>query len=61
MKELFLNYLHKKFCCHDWEERYRANIYINTPYVVDKNKKVPDDIRVTLICKKCGKIKQIKL
>jgi hypothetical protein len=43
----------KLFCKHKYVERYRTEHY--------DGGKLPDYIRITLICSECGKIKQIKI
>lgn len=51
LKQLF----QKACCCHDWEERYKTRVF-----ETDSSSR-PYEIKVTLVCKKCGKIKQINL
>lgn len=45
----------KLACCHRWESWHRTNIF----EFPDSNR--PFKIKETLICSKCGKIKQIIL
>lgn len=51
---LFRSIILKFFCLHSWDECERTNIW-------GESDKYPDAIILTLICKKCGKIKQINL
>lgn len=53
MKQLFLAILKKWGCAHEWDTYQTTKIY---DYEYDK---IPTRIKHTLICKKCGKIKQI--
>lgn len=43
----------KWLCCHDWEHHVTDRIKDDCNRVIE--------LRETLICKKCGKIKQIML
>ena len=52
MKEFIKRLLEKWSCCHEWET------YSQQEYINDYGESW---IQATLICKKCGKIKQIKL
>lgn len=42
-------------CCHRWESHFKTNVY-EKPFSTR-----PCELKETLICSKCGKIKQIKL
>ena len=55
MKEFFYELLQKLCCCHKWEVHYTVNVYESN------NSTRPYETKQTLICEKCGKIKQIKL
>lgn len=54
MWELIKQWLAKKACCHDWIFHAETKVY-DDPY------SNPVYIKHTLICKKCGKIKRIKV
>lgn len=47
--------IQKWFCCHEWEEHKLIEEYDN-----DKSIR-PNTIHCIYICKKCGKIKTIKI
>ena len=52
----FIKEYFSKLCCkHDWEERYNVTVYEYGFSII------PIKHKVTLICKKCGKIKKIEL
>jgi hypothetical protein len=53
MRFIFNKIFGKLLCCHKWS-MYRTNAIMGA---FEK----PIEIRETLICKKCGKIKQITL
>lgn len=44
----------KWLCCHEWESHHTTEVY-------EKGQGIPWKTKETLICKKCGKIKQIIL
>ena len=54
MWNIIKQWLAKKACCHDWKVHETVNVY-------DSQFEYPICTRQTLICKKCGKIKRIKL
>jgi len=54
MWELIKQWLTKKACHHDWILHAKTKVY-------DNPLENPVCIRHTLICKKCGKIKRIKV
>lgn len=47
------SFIKQYFCNHNWEEKYRSSTY-NT-----SESKFPYKIEITLVCNKCGKIKQM--
>lgn len=47
--------IQKWFCSHEWEERKLIEAYDND------NSIIPHTIHYIYICKKCGKIKIIKI
>jgi hypothetical protein len=53
--QLFIN---KFLCSHKWEIHFTTKMFA-TEFLEDNTK--PKYIRQTLICKNCGKIKQILL
>lgn len=57
--ELLNRIIEKYFCLHQWFERYK----IEETYTKGEKceEKTFIETRVTLICSKCGKIKQITL
>lgn len=55
MWELIKMWWTKKYCHHEWESYHRVRVF------EDNSAKRPIETRETLICKKCGKIKQIVL
>lgn len=55
MKKLILQLLQKLACCHEWEVHKLIRTF------EDSTKERPYLITEVLICKKCGKIKKIKL
>lgn len=55
MKKLIKRMFDKWFCLHTWDIHDEARVY---QFESDKS---PITIRKTLICSKCGKIKQIQL
>ena len=54
MKQLLYNLLQKWSCLHIWKIHKEVDVY-------DDNSERPYETRQTLICTKCGKIKQLKL
>lgn len=54
MKKLILQLLQKWACCHEWEVHKLVQSYL-------EGHSRPAEIVEVLICKKCGKIKKIKL
>lgn len=48
--------IEKLLCKHDWEEKYKIPTYNK-----GLSLSAPVSIYVTLFCKNCGKIKQIKI
>lgn len=55
MKELIRRMIDKWFCLHTWVEYAKTHEYIGP------KRDAPAFINQTLICSKCGKIKQIQL
>ena len=55
MKKLLNELLRKWSCHHNWEQIYENNIY------QDDKSKIPYKTRITYLCKKCGKFKQIEI
>jgi hypothetical protein len=55
MKKFIEELLQKLTCCHNWEERGTYRKY------EDGYSKLPWEIEKIYICKKCGKIKTIKI
>lgn len=53
-KEQIIELLKKKYCRHEWEKYQVQQTY------ADESDKLPMYVTHTLICKKCGKIKQFK-
>jgi hypothetical protein len=53
-KEQIIELLKKKCCHHEWEKYHIHQTY------ADESDKLPMYVTHTLICKKCGKIKQFK-
>lgn len=49
------SFIKQFFCNHNWEEKYRVNIF-EYP-----SSKYSCKVNITLICTKCGKIKQINV
>lgn len=55
MKRLFDKWLEKWLCSHQWKSHNKTKIFS------DYRGDIPVKVRETLICDKCGKIKQISL
>lgn len=55
MNEFFQELLRKICCCHKWQVHRTVDVY---EYNYSER---PYETKQTLICEKCGKIKQIKL
>ena len=55
MWQALIKLVEKLVCCHRWESWHKANLF----EFPDSSR--PFKIRETLICSKCGKIKQIIL
>lgn len=55
MKKLILQWLDKLACHHDWMVHREVHVYM------DETDAEPYKTKQTLICKKCGKIKRIRL
>jgi len=53
-KEQIIELLKKKYCRHEWEKYNVQRTY------AEESDKIPMYVTHTLICKKCGKIKQFK-
>ncbi len=56
--------LEKWACKHDWDVMYNMEIYDTYEVVKSKNSNkepIPSGVRRTLVCKNCGKIKQVNL
>lgn len=53
-KEQIIELLKKKYCRHEWGKYQIQKTYANS------SDKMPMYVTHTLICKKCGKIKQFK-
>jgi len=53
---MILKLIEKWACKHQWKVHHNMEVY-NTL----NNPKMPRKVRQTLICKKCGKIKQVDL
>lgn len=51
---MFKKLINKLLCCHEWTTFSETKIYSR-----DTSSGLPCKIKYTLICKKCGKIKQI--
>lgn len=49
------SFIKQFFCNHNWEEKYRVKTF-EYP-----SSKYPCKVNITLICIKCGKIKQINI
>jgi hypothetical protein len=49
---MFKRLIDKLLCCHEWMTFSEVKMYGNS-------NEYPTQIKYTLICKKCGKIKQI--
>lgn len=58
MWDLIKQWLAKKACYHDWEVHSTKEVYDD--FLLFRSD-YPAYINQTLICKKCGKIKRIKL
>lgn len=56
MKELIKDILRKIGCNHHWELYHRTKVYETISGQI-----LPYEIEDILMCKKCGKIKKIKL
>ncbi len=54
MKAAIIQLILKWACGHKWEIHHRTNVFSD-------NHKLPDAIKDTLICTKCGEIKRITL
>jgi hypothetical protein len=56
MKQAIINLINKWACMHDWDKFDEINVYTTHP------EKAPVlSTILMLVCKKCGKIKQINL
>jgi len=58
MWNLIKQWLAKKACCHDWVVHETIEVYEDSRLFPNS---IPIRTEQTLICKKCGKIKRIKL
>ena len=54
-KEQIVELLKRKCCRHEWEKYHVQETYAN------ETDKMPMYVTHTLICKKCGEIKQLKV
>ena len=61
MWNLIKQRLTKKTCNHDWVIHETTGIFRNNLFFPSLSPNVPICTELTLICKKCGKIKRIKL
>lgn len=55
MWKALIKLVEKWACCHEWENRHITRSYKND------YDKMPSKVELTLICKKCGKIKKIEM
>jgi hypothetical protein len=55
IKRIIQQIIDKLFCLHEYEEKHYRNVMEN------ESDTLPLYSKVTYMCKKCGKIKQIKL
>lgn len=55
IKRIIQQIVDKLFCLHEYEEKYKVDVF------EDDNDTRPVATKLTLVCKKCGNIKQIKL
>lgn len=55
MKEYLKKLLTKWLCCHQWEQQARINCYD------EDDDSTPAYYLYMFICKKCGKIKKVKM
>lgn len=55
MKKLLTQLLEKWACKHEWVTYQKCDVYD------EFSRKIPSHLEFILICKKCGKIKKIRL
>ena len=55
MKKILVQIIEKWICKHEWETFQKSTVYSEC------NDVIPIRFEFILICKKCGKIKKIKL
>lgn len=53
MREIILNLFKKWACCHEWEQKTRITVVNETDKVIA--------YKYIFICKKCGKIKKLRV
>lgn len=56
MKQALINLINKWACSHEWNMHRRSS-----SYEYNDSTRLPVEIIETLVCEKCGKIKQIKV